>query len=218
MSVLYRQSRKEYEMSLLRFNNWLQADTIYSVLDKTIVPNIPKPINIESTPSLLMTSEKIGLAKSQISLEKNKFLPDLLVEVFRGTNNAAGAKVYNGVQFGLAVPIAFGNNKAQLKAAKIQLSIAEYEFNNFKSLLAAKQKELSLEIKMYKEAIDYYNNSGKKLMEEIIANAEKYYKNGEINYLQYIQLLDNAIMIEVNYLTNLINYDVTIIENNYLIN
>lgn len=118
----------------------------------------------------------------------------------------------------MAVPIAFGNNRAKLKAAKLQLSIAEYEFNNFKTQLSAKQKNINLKIKKYKEAINYYNDSGKQLMEEILSNANKSFKNGEINYLQYIQLLDNAIMIEINYLTNLINYDITIIENNYLIN
>ncbi|PLX04649.1 MAG: CusA/CzcA family heavy metal efflux RND transporter [Marinilabiliales bacterium] len=216
ISVLHEQSKKEYEMSLVQFNKWLQSDTIYIVADKKLIPNIQKDINFEYAPSLLMNSEKIGLAKSKISLEKNKFFPDLMVDVFRGTNNAAGAKVYNGVQLGLALPIAFGKNRAQLKAAKLQLSIAEYEYNNYKSQLSAKQKEINLKISKYKETIEYYNQSGKQLMEEILLNANKSFKNGEINYLQYIQLLDNAIMIEINYLSNLINYDITIIENNYL--
>jgi cobalt-zinc-cadmium resistance protein CzcA len=42
------------------------------------------------------------------------------------------------------------------------------------------------------------------------------YENGEIDYFQYIQSLENAAMIELDYLDNLNNYNQTVLELNYL--
>lgn len=216
ISVLYNQHKQQYEYTLINFNKLLQSDTLYEVIDNELKPEKPVFLKLDTLPSLKLNSEKIGLAQSEINLAKNKFLPDLMVDVFRGSNNGAGSKVYNGVQIGLAIPIAFGNNRTQLKSSKLQLSIAEFEYNNYITQLTARQKEISLKIKMHKEAIDYYQQTGMQLKNEILMSAGKSFKNGEIDYLQFIQLIDNAIQIELNYLNNLLNYNLTIIENNYL--
>jgi cobalt-zinc-cadmium resistance protein CzcA len=54
----------------------------------------------------------------------------------------------------------------------------------------------------YQEAITYYNEFGKKLSDEIIKVANSSYKQGEIDF-QYIQSLENATSIQVEYLDTL---------------
>jgi cobalt-zinc-cadmium resistance protein CzcA len=51
----------------------------------------------------------------------------------------------------------------------------------------------------YQEAITYYNEFEKKLSDEIIKVANSSYKQGEIDF-QYIQSLENATSIQVEYL------------------
>ena len=66
--------------------------------------------------------------------------------------------------------------------------------------------------------MNYYEFSGKKLSQEIIFHGSQAFKNGEIDFLQYIQLLENAKTIELNYFTALFQYNHTVLEANYLIN
>jgi len=49
-------------------------------------------------------------------------------------------------------------------------------------------------------------------------HARKAFRSGEINFLQYTQLLDNAKKIESDYLYQLLQYNLTVLEANYLMN
>jgi len=75
-----------------------------------------------------------------------------------------------------------------------------------------------LDLSKFEEGISYYETQGKILAQELFSNAEKAFQNGEINFLQYVQLLENAKNIEGNYLENLLQYNNTVLEANYLIN
>jgi cobalt-zinc-cadmium resistance protein CzcA len=64
----------------------------------------------------------------------------------------------------------------------------------------------------------YYESTGQKLSRETLFYANEAYQNGEINFLQYTQLLENAKTIESNYLNFLFQYNMTALEVNYLMN
>ena len=74
------------------------------------------------------------------------------------------------------------------------------------------------ELNAYKSGIDYFNDFGKKLFSETMLNANMAYKAGEIDYLQYISLLDYANTIKLNYLQNNFFYNLTVIEANNILN
>ena len=74
------------------------------------------------------------------------------------------------------------------------------------------------DIRKYEEGIDYYQTKGSKLATETIFHANKSYQNGEINFFQYTQLLENAKNIQSNYLHTLLQYNVTVLEANYILN
>jgi cobalt-zinc-cadmium resistance protein CzcA len=58
--------------------------------------------------------------------------------------------------------------------------------NKNRAIYPSKKNELA----KYQEAITYYNEFGKKLSDEIIKVGS--YKQGEIDFFQYIQSLENA--------------------------
>jgi len=51
-----------------------------------------------------------------------------------------------------------------------------------------------------------------------LMNAEKAYNAGEIDYMHYVNLLENAFTIKTTYLQNLYAYNLTVIEANYMLN
>ena len=58
--------------------------------------------------------------------------------------------------------------------------------------------------------------SGKQLASEILKTATRSYKNGEINFFQYIQSIETSNQIIINYLQNLDTYNQIVLEINYL--
>ena len=72
------------------------------------------------------------------------------------------------------------------------------------------------ELAKYKEDINYYNQYGKKLSEEIIKVGNRSYQQGEIDFFQYIQSLENATAIQVDYLDNVLQYNKTQLDLQYL--
>ena len=63
-----------------------------------------------------------------------------------------------------------------------------------------------------KTTIDYYETSGKKLSDEILKVANMSYKHGEIDFFQYIQSLENALQIKIDYLDAILEYNNTILD------
>ena len=72
------------------------------------------------------------------------------------------------------------------------------------------------EIAKYQESINYYNATGKKLSEEIIKVANSSYKNGEIDFFQYIQSLENAVSIKIEYVEAVLQFNSNQLELHYL--
>ena len=81
----------------------------------------------------------------------------------------------------------------------------------------SRKVQLLNEVSKYEEALQYYETEGKSLSEEILKTANISFKNGEIDFFQYIQSLENAYEIELQHLENLNNYNQAVIAINYLI-
>jgi cobalt-zinc-cadmium resistance protein CzcA len=158
------------------------------------------------------------LSAQLVDLEKQKLMPDLNATVFQGTNNGTGTQSYTGFQVGVAVPLWFGSQKAQIQAAKTGELILAAEHDNYKLQLLAKHQALQADLRQLNEGLTYYESAGKTLAKETIFYANQAYVNGEINFLQYTQLLENAKTIEVNYLNFLLQYNMSVLEMNYLMN
>ena len=68
----------------------------------------------------------------------------------------------------------------------------------------------------YDESLNYYNNFGEKLYTEIVYNAQKSYKAGEIDIYKYLQSMEAAMNIKFEYLFNLWQSNRITLDINYL--
>ena len=110
----------------------------------------------------------------------------------------------------------FSGNASKIKAAKIAKSIAVQESLDYKNRLQLKYEQLLGELRKYEEALNYYEGNGQSLSDEILNTASISFRNGEIDFFQYIQSLENAYGITLSYLENLNNYNQTVIALNHL--
>ncbi len=121
-----------------------------------------------------------------------------------------------GYQVGLHIPILFFGNSSKIKAANISKQAAQQEAADYKIRLNSEYNQLIQQMKKHEEALSYYENEGKNLSEEIIKTASMSYKNGEIDFFEYIQSLENSYNIILTYYENLNAYNQTVLQINYL--
>ncbi|MFH6769932.1 CusA/CzcA family heavy metal efflux RND transporter [Gaetbulibacter aquiaggeris] len=216
ISLLFLQSKENVTKAYTLLNEWLQSDSTY-MISQHLSPLLElKTWNTPEHPGLLYYETAKELSQTTLSLERQHLLPDLNFSVFQGTNNGLNAQNYSGFQAGISIPLWFGANTSKINAAKTQTMIIDNEYENFKIQLNSKYKSLLSDLKKYEEAVNYYNTTGQNLSKQLNLNASKAFLNGEVDFLQYVQLLESATKIEINYLQNLFDYNSTILELNYL--
>ena len=121
----------------------------------------------------------------------------------------------NGFQIGIAIPLFFNGNLSKRKTAKLEQQSWEAMRNNREIKMESFYMQKQAELNQHREMIKYYTENGQSLSKEIIKTANMSYKNGEIDFFQYIQSMENAISIEVDYLNNVLAYNTSYLELHY---
>lgn len=158
----------------------------------------------------------IATKKRELALQKQNWLPGLNGEYFQGKNTGLSSSLY-GFQVGINIPILFSGNAKKVKIAKLEVAKSQAEYENNQQNLAYFYQQKEAELKSFIKAIEYYETTGKNLVNEILKVAEISYKHGEIDFFQYVQSLDNAIAIEIDYLENIVEYNQIQLTQQYLI-
>jgi cobalt-zinc-cadmium resistance protein CzcA len=218
IGVSLYQSQMNYEKSIVQLNKWIQSDTTFSITNNLIENVTLIPLDTINNPSLQYLNQSIILSEKQFDVSKKNLIPDLSIGAFQGSNNGISPNRYYGVQAGIAIPLFYGADKAKIKASKTEILVKQNELENYSTKIQANYQSLISELMAYKKGIDYYNDFGEKLSSETLLTANKAYKAGEIDYLQYITLIDHANTIKQNYLHNKFFYNLTIIEANNILN
>jgi len=172
-------------------------------------------IDLGSSPELKYHESRMFLFEAKHNYEKQQLLPDISLNYFQGTNSGLNTNIA-GYQLGLKIPLLFSGQSSRIKASKIGEDIAVEESNEYGIRLNAKAEELKSQLIQHEKALEYYRNDGAALSNEILKTANSSFKNGEIDFYQYILSLENAYEIELNHLENLNNYNQTVIKINYL--
>lgn len=218
ITIKLNQIEEDFIRSNIQLNQWLQSDSTYNIGVEQIERLPLVKLDTLFHPFSKYYTDLINLVERQATFEKQKLLPDLNFSLFRGSNNGIGTKSYLGFQIGMALPICYGHQLAKIKAAITEISIVEAESKNYKIQLISNYLALQSELRKYEETLQYFESTGKKLANETFYYALKSFQAGEINFMQFVQLLEHAKGMETNYLTSLFQYNLTVLEINYLMN
>lgn len=183
-------------------------------------------ISLAKHPFILGLQQQKNISLVNTKLERSKLLPDLSVGYNNTSIQGTGSdnKYYppsarfHSVQLGLGIPLFFGSQKAKINSAKTLEMIAEnnyaYGMQEFKNeyLNAVKQYQMQLQTVMYFEKTALRNAT------TITETADKQFVNGDINYLEWTMLINNATTIKSGYIDAVNDLNQTIIQLNYLTN
>jgi cobalt-zinc-cadmium resistance protein CzcA len=218
LSVRLQQTSENKNQAYVRLEQLIQIGREFEIPDQELLPLLTQNWDLETHPGVQFYQQSINLKMDNVSLEKQRLLPDLHGEFFRGTNTGPNARIYPGVQVGVSIPLWFGAQKAKIKSSQFDLVQTSLAAENYSFQLTNRRSQLEIELQKFQEAISFYNQEGKQLSKQLIAQGNQAYKGGEIDFFQYVLLIENSRNIEVDYLSNLQGYNMTVLEINYLIN
>jgi cobalt-zinc-cadmium resistance protein CzcA len=213
--TLLKQADEDLETAYSRLRTVVQSDSVFTLAPEPFRRLRVSVIDPERSLGSQFYEQKLKISEASKRFYSQELLPDISFNYFMGTNSGLNTSL-NGYTVGLKIPVLFSGNASKIKAAKIQQDIAEREIEDFRVKIKEKYFRLLSELKKYEEALNYYEEEGSKLSEEIIKTAQKSFQNGEIDFFQYLQSLENANNVILFYLDNLYKYNQTVIKINHL--
>jgi len=226
MALQLLQLEKDWEIVQLQFQLLLNTE-------KDFVPMEDADLGIpflENDSSLLTSHPEIQFLKQQQQIanavtksEQSKLLPDLSFGYNLMGMRGMGPddKLYNStpqfhsIQIGLGIPVFTGSQKAKINAAKINENIAaneyEWKLKNFENAYHS----AFMEYQKFEEMVRYFENTALKNAATITETAEKQFLNGDINYLEWVLLINQAIVIQSDYIEAVKNLNNALAELNF---
>jgi cobalt-zinc-cadmium resistance protein CzcA len=209
------QLKNDIAIAYNELNVLLQTNENYKILTEKLIKISVKEININTHLVNRYYTQNSKLFKAKKGIEMQSLLPDLHFNYFNSKDLTANNSV-NSFQAGISIPLFFAGKSSKISAAKIDSDIAE-EFA-FDAKLKLKSKYLSLieELQKNESQLNYFEENGNFLAKEILKTATASYKNGQIDFYQFIQSIETANQININYLINLNSFNQIALEINYL--
>lgn len=193
----------------------VQADETIAVRTQPLQKLELNPKGLDSHPGTEFFAYKSSWFRAQNQLDKQNLLPDINLEYFQGSNSKLNTNLY-GYQLGLKVPLFFNGKASKIKASRLASEASLEEARDYEMRLKMRHETLLSELAKYEKVLSYYELQGNNLAKELLNTALKSYQNGEVDYFQYIQSLENASNIELGFLEALNRYNQTVISINHL--
>ncbi len=155
------------------------------------------------------------LELANVKLEKSKFFPGLSAMYFDQTiDNEVG---FTGFKVGMSFPLWFVPQGGRIKQAKLQSQIA---LNEMQLQVNSREREIEnlvKKIRSYAEQLDYYEETALKSAETLLRTANLQLEKQGIEYFEYIGSVSVGLDIRKEYLNQLNQYNMAIIELEYLL-
>tara|TARA_R100001369_G_scaffold954_1_gene3036 strand:+ start:63442 stop:67845 length:4404 start_codon:yes stop_codon:yes gene_type:complete len=169
--------------------------------------------SVADNPLLQYSMQNAEVSKANIGVEKSQFLPKFNLSYGRQVvDNISG---FNSYQAGISIPLWFLPQKSRVKAAKADARVAENQYLEQKAVTESRVSQLLKSLEKTQKTLNYYQEGALLLAEEQISTAELASKEGEIDYVNYITILNSAIRIKQNHLQFINQYNQQAIELQY---
>lgn len=196
----------DLNIAKLQLQLLLQSDESYQPVSDQPTMNVNLQVSeemIQQHPELQYLNQQIKVNEAEAQFEKSKLLPELMVGYMNQSMKNLNNNRFNAVQVGVGIPLFTKGQRALAKATKAKVAISENEYQ---------RKEIELKNRFVQQ-VNNYNNQLKVVesyeqkqltkSETILKTVQKQMEVGEIDYLDWVILTNQAVKTKVEYIENL---------------
>lgn len=210
----------DLNLAKLQLQLLLQSEQIYQpIADKsTININLQGSEEIVNQhPELQVLAQQIKVNKAEVLVEKSKLLPDLLLTYNNQSMKNINNNRFNSVQVGVGIPLFTRGQRELAKASKAKVAISENQLQLKEIELKNKLQQLISSFNNQLKIVESYEQKQLPKSENIFKTVKKQMEVGEIDYLNWVILTNQAVKTKVDYIDNLERLNQIGVELNYLI-
>lgn len=204
------QLQVDLALTQLQFQVLLNTTTVFVPSSSSIKMDSPLQENtsVQNHPLVLEAAQQQQIAEANLGVEQAKLLPEFIIGLNNTSMKGTGAddKLYSSayrftaVQAGIAVPIFNRAQKVKINAVKFSRGLAENQYNLAVQNLEIAYKTAGLEQKKIMGTVCYYEEEGLQTAELIRKTANEQLTNGNINYLEWAQLIHQSTLTQNDYI------------------
>ncbi|MDR0195208.1 MAG: CusA/CzcA family heavy metal efflux RND transporter [Myroides sp.] len=180
--------------------------------------------DLATNPVLQLIENQKIIAQEQTKLERSKQLPNLQAAYNNSSFMGVAANdVYydrgnrfHSFQVGVSLPIFTSGQRNRIKSAKIAEEVADADYTATRDMMNTRYQQLLTSHQSNLQILTNYESFSFKNSETITKTAQLQFINGDINYLEYVMLINQALETVNRYLDTLKMYNDNIIQINYL--
>lgn len=198
VTIRKEQAVHDYRASLQRFNYWLSSDTIFTVDDAG--SHLEKPAIDEKPegrhPEIRLAEQQVQVAEAIVQKTSSGFYPSLSFEY--GLQKVGGKAGFVQFEAGITLPLAFWKLTGVRKSAVIDRDIAVKQLQQTGQKLLADYRSILEEYNKWRASWLFYQDEALPATEEQRKGAIIAYREGAIDYLAFIQIINETIQTEVD--------------------
>jgi len=181
---------------------------------------------LKEHPALKGVLQQQQVADASLQLEQSRLLPDLTLAYNNTSIQGTGAdnklypasKRFSSVQVGVGIPIFARAQKEKINSARFSRQVAEGNYSvELKSLQGEYQTAMAQYTK-YRQTVSWFETEALQNAALILTTANRQLAAGSINYLDWVQLINQAAMVKNDYTEAIKNLNEAIIQLHYLTN
>ncbi len=181
---------------------------------------------LKAHPLLKLVEQQQQIADASIAVEKSKLLPDLSIAYNNTSMKGTGAdnmlygtsQRFSAVQVGVGIPIFTKAQKTKISSAKFNKQVVQSSYSIALQTLQSDYQQAINQYNKYLHTVAYYEKAALKNAQLITTTANQQLTAGNINYLEWVQLINQATVVKSDYVEAVRNLNEAIIQLNYFIN
>ncbi len=229
ISIQLSQLQQDMEILQLQFQLLLNTTTYFvpeNQVYKNTLTGIEDTALLKNHAAMQLVQQQQQIAAATVEMEKSRLLPDLSLGYNNTSIKGTGAdnktygvgRRFNSVQVGVGIPIFTKAQKVKINSAKFSQQVAE---NNYAVSLQSLQSDYQVAFAQYRkylQTVAYFETKALKNAALITVTANQQLANGIINYLEWVQVINQATIVKSDYLEAVKSLNESIIQLNYFTN
>ncbi|WP_192823919.1 CusA/CzcA family heavy metal efflux RND transporter [Rufibacter sp. LB8] len=178
---------------------------------------------LSSHPEVAIFRNQMAVSQAQTQVERSRLLPELSVglrsQTIQGFQNVSGEEEYFGagrrfqsVELGVGIPIFSRAQRARVRAASLAEQVATAQYESRRLALQTELLRFTQDYERSRQALRYYEDKALPQANLIIEYASKGFRLGETEYTEYIQNINQAHRIRLQYLDVLSQFNQSVIQ------
>lgn len=214
--LLLRQVKIQLDNLNRKFQLTLNSKEPVTTKESLAVLNYSNSLDTNSNIFLQQSKQNIAIESAKVKVLKSDLKPSFNIG-YAAQNFYEGGWL-NAVQAGVSIPLFNGQTKKRVEAQKIQIDIANYQYQSKVLAINQELSEAESTILLYNEGVQFYKEQLQTINPEIVRIAQLNYQAGELSYLELLNTLQLMATNNKNYWEQIIAYNKAVVDYQFLTN